>query len=117
MSLSISTSGNNHSPSSTPTNLVFIDPAVEDFGSLLKGLKSNSEAVILDASQDGVSQISNFLANYQGMVDSVQILSHGAAGSLQLGSSRLSLDNLDQYQDALGKWFSPKAGNKPDLLL
>ena len=117
MSLSISTSRNNHSPSSTPTNLVFIDPAVEDFGSLLKGLKSNSEVVILDASQDGVSQISNFLANYQGIVDSVQILSHGAAGLLQLGSSRLSLDNLDQYQDALGKWFSLKAGNKPDLLL
>lgn len=117
MSLSTSTLGNSNSPSSIPTNLVFIDPAVEDFGSLLKGLKSNSEAVILDASQDGVSQISNFLANYQGIVDSVQILSHGAAGLLQLGSSRLSLDNLDQYQDALGKWFSPKAGNKPDLLL
>ncbi len=117
MSLSISSPWNIN----TPTNLVFIDSSVDDFSSLLKGLQANSQAVILDSSQDGVTQISNFLANYQGIVGSVQILSHGAAGSLQLGSASLSLDNLDQYQSALGKWFSPdssnKLGNKPDLII
>lgn len=121
MSLSISSPWN----TSTPTNLVFIDPSVDDFGSLLKGLKSNSEAIILDSTQDGVAQISNFLASYQGAVESVQILSHGAAGQLQLGASSLSLDNLEQYKSDLGKWFSPssidksgnKSGIKPDLIL
>ena len=105
--------------SAAPTNLVFIDPAVDNFASLLQGLKPNSEAVILDSSQDGVTQISNFLANYpdKGSIKSVQILSHGSAGSLQLGSSRLSVDNLDQYQSALSQWFSPGSGDKPDLLL
>ncbi len=121
MSLSINSPWN----TSTPTNLVFIDPSVDGFGSLLKGLKANSEAIILDSTQDGVAQISNFLANYQGAVESVQILSHGAAGLLRLGSASLNLDNLDQYQSALGKWFSPgsidksgnKSVNKPDLIL
>lgn len=109
------------SRSTTPQkNLVFIDAAVDNFNSLLKGLKPNSEAIILDSSQDGVMQISNFLANYQGAIDSIQIFSHGAAGSLQLGSSRLSLDNLEQYENVLSDWFassSNSSGTKPDLLL
>lgn len=113
MSISISSPWN----PSTPTNLVFIDPSVDNFSSLIKGLKPNSEAIILDSTQDGVAQISNFLANYQGAIESVQILSHGAAGQLQLGSASLNLDNLDQYQSALGKWFSPSSGIKPDLIL
>ena len=117
MSLSIGSSWYSSSSATIPTDLVFIDPRVDDFGSLLKGLQSNSQAIILDASQDGITQISNFLASYQGAVDSVQILSHGAAGLLQLGSASLSLNNLEQYQSALGKWFSPRTGNKPDLIL
>ncbi|NJL88994.1 MAG: DUF4347 domain-containing protein [Coleofasciculaceae cyanobacterium SM2_1_6] len=107
-------------PTTPQKKLVFIDAAVDNFSSLLKGLEPNSEAVVLDSSQDGVMQISNFLATYQGTIDSIQILSHGAAGSLQLGSSRLSLDNLEQYENVLSDWFassSNSAGTKPDLLL
>ncbi len=99
------------------TNIVFIDTAVENFSSLLAGLKPNTEAVILDPTINGVNQITNFLAQHSGTLDSVQILSHGGAGSLQLGSTRLSAENLEQYQSALSQWFSPATGKTPDLLI
>ena len=99
------------------TNIVFIDTAVENFSSLLAGLKSNTEAVILDPTIDGVNQITNFLAQRSGTLDSVQILSHGGAGSLQLGSTRLSTENLEQYQSGLSQWFSLATGKTPDLLI
>ena len=101
MSLSFISPWTTDRPTTPQKKLVFIDAAVDNFSSLIKGLEPNSEAVVLDSSQDGVMQISNFLANYQGPIDSIQILSHGAAGSLQLGSSSLSLDNLPQYKTAL----------------
>ncbi len=99
------------------TNLVFIDTAVANFSNLLAGLKPNTEAIVLDPTQDGISQITNFLSQHSGIVDSIQILGHGAAGMLQLGSTSLSSENLQQYQSALSTWFSPQTGKTPDLLI
>lgn len=103
--------------SSTPSNIVFIDPMVENFTSLLSGLKKNTEAVVLDANRDGISQITEFLKARTGAVDSVQILGHGSAGNLQIGSTQLNSNNLEQYQQSLQQWFSPLLGKRPDLLL
>jgi Ca2+-binding RTX toxin-like protein len=102
---------------STASNLVFIDTAVDNFSSLLAGLQPNTEAVILDPNQDGISQITKFLAQRSTPVDSIQILSHGSAGNVQLGSTSLSLDNLEQYKTSLQTWFSPLVGKTPDLLI
>ncbi len=99
------------------TNLVFIDTAVANFSSLLAGLSPNTEAIVLDPTQDGISQITNFLAQRSGIIDSIQILGHGAAGMLQLGATSLTADNLDQYQSALSTWFTPQADKKPDLVI
>ncbi len=100
-----------------PTNIVFIDTRVDNFQSLLSGLKPNTEAVILDPTQDGITQITEFLQARTGSVESVQILSHGSAGNLQIGSTQLNADNLGQYQESLQQWFSPQLGQRPDLLI
>ncbi len=105
------------STTSTASNLVFIDTAVDNFSGLLAGLKANTEAVILDPNQDGISQITKFLAQRSTPVESIQILSHGSAGNVQLGSTSLSLDNLEQYKTSLQTWFSPLLGKTPDLLI
>ncbi len=99
------------------SNIVFVDARVDNFQSLLSGLESNTEAVILDPTQDGISQITGFLKARSGVVDSVQILGHGSAGSLQIGSTDLNSDNLEQYKQSLQQWFSPLLNNRPDLIL
>jgi|GEM_PF-2529161 hypothetical protein len=109
----VSTNQDNYNPS----NIVFIDPRVDNFNNLLSGLKANVEAVILDSTKDGIEQITQFLKGRTGSVDSVQILSHGSAGNLQLGSTQLNSETLGKYQQSLQEWFSPLLNKTPDLLL
>jgi hypothetical protein len=81
-------------------HLVFIDSRVADFQTLVAGLSADTEWVLLDADQDGVRQMQTALAGYRGL-DSIQVVSHGTAGTLYLGSTVLDASNLDRYQTAL----------------
>jgi predicted outer membrane repeat protein len=98
-------------------NIIFIDTAVLDYQSLVAGITLGSEVVILDHTQDGLTQISKFLAGCKSnSVQSVQIVSHGSEGSLQLGSTSLSLNNLNSYANQLQKWANVLT-DKADILL
>jgi len=66
-------------------NLVFADTSLDNYTALVAGI-DNADVVLLDSAQDGIAQITQTLANYK-QLDSIQILSHGQAGSLQLGST------------------------------
>ncbi|WP_392530961.1 Calx-beta domain-containing protein [Nostoc sp. C117] len=98
-------------------NIVFIDTAVLDYQSLVAGITLGSEVVILDHNRDGLTQISEFLAGCKSnSVQSVHIVSHGGEGSLQLGSTYLSLTNLNSYANQLRKWANVLT-DKADILL
>nr|WP_233252236.1 DUF4347 domain-containing protein [Limnohabitans sp. 2KL-17] len=76
--------------------LVFIESDVGNYQSLLNGLSPDVEVHILDASQDGLAQIAQALAGRSG-IDAIHIVSHGAEGSLQLGASSLTAQNLASH--------------------
>ncbi|AVH71327.1 Calx-beta domain-containing protein [Nostoc sp. 'Lobaria pulmonaria (5183) cyanobiont'] len=98
-------------------NIVFIDPKVIDYQSLVSGIALGSEVVILDANRDGLAQITEFLAKHESnSVQSIHIVSHGSVGSLQLGSINFNLSNLDSYKNQLQKWASALT-DKADILL
>ncbi|NER24473.1 MAG: DUF4347 domain-containing protein [Symploca sp. SIO1C2] len=88
---------------SAAKEIVFIDPTVEDYQSLMAGVTPGAEVILLDATRDGVTQISEVLAQHQD-ISGVHIVSHGGPGSLQLGAAELSLDNLDNYAHTLQSW-------------
>ncbi|RCJ15226.1 hypothetical protein A6S26_07810 [Nostoc sp. ATCC 43529] len=83
-------------------NIIFIDGAVIDYQSLIAGIQAGTSVVILDSNQDGVEQITQALQG--GEYQSVQIFSHGSAGSIQLGSTQLNANNLDYYSNQLQQW-------------
>lgn len=83
--------------------LVFIDPTVEDYLSLIAGVISNTEVILLDPNQDGVAQITAVLAGRSG-IHSIHIVSHGSSGAIRLGNSQLSLETMGQYQSQLQQW-------------
>ena len=71
--------------------------------------------VVLDASRDGIEQISEILEEYRDYAG-IHILAHGAAASMRLGSSTLNSNNIEKYRNQLEGWGrSMKAG--ADLLL
>src|SRR6476661_8316828 len=86
-----------------PSTIVFIDAAVADYQTLLDRVKLGVEAIVIDSHRDGVEQISEVLANRTN-IDSIHLVSHGEPGSLQLGKTRLSVDNLEAYSQQLQQW-------------
>jgi Ca2+-binding RTX toxin-like protein len=93
--------------------IVFVDSRVEDYQTLLHGLSADVQVVVLDPGCDGLAQIADALAGRRGVAD-VHVISHGGPGLLQLGSSRIGLDDLGRPEwAALRDALSPEA----DLLL
>ena len=93
----------------TLKNLLVIDSQVNGWQDLATNISSDTAVLILDSSSDGLTQISDYLtglsanAGVPGFVplQSIQILSHGNAGSLLLGSKMLTTNNLNQYSKQL----------------
>lgn len=100
------------------TTLVFIDRSVEDVQSLMSGVVPGAEVILLDSRRDGVEQIKAALA-HRPSISRIHLVSHAAPGSLQLGATQLSLENLNASSDALRQWFSTtnSSPNPPEILI
>jgi Ca2+-binding RTX toxin-like protein len=98
-----------------PTNLIFIDPRVWNWRSLVAELPADSTWHLLDEHLDGVAQMQAFLAGYRDLA-SIQIISHGSAGAFYIGSSAVNAASLSSYSNqwaAIGSALSETG----DLLL
>ncbi|GEM_PF-1609977 len=82
------------------TEIIFIEGNVPDLDALILGFGAGKEVIVLDSTQDGLQQIVGALEGRTG-VDALHILSHGAAGSLNLGALTLNATNLNAHEDAL----------------
>ena len=105
--------------------IVFADSQVKDCESLTATANPDTEIVILKADRDGIEQIAETLKQRKNIA-AVHILSHGAAATLQLGSTELNLCNIESYRNYLEKWFALPAAEansnssitaKPEILL
>lgn len=91
-------------------SLIFIDSAINDAQILSTIPLPEAEAIILDSRRDGLEQITEVLAERQGICN-LYIVSQGSANSLQLGSSYLTRFNLDRYGWHLQAWGEALAPN------
>ncbi|WP_159970177.1 Ig-like domain-containing protein [Pseudomonas sp. 8Z] len=106
-------------PSSTTSGerheVVFIDASVKDKQQLLDSLVAGTEVVVLDADSDGLQQMADYLDGRSG-IDAIHFISHGGEASLQIGSTRLSLDNVANAQSQLSAIGSSLAENGDFLI-
>lgn len=86
-------------------SVLFIDAGVTDAQALLAGTADGVLVVHLSAEEDGVQQIAAALQGLEGL-DSIQILSHGAVGQLQLGNGTLNAARLQEDAALLQQWGS-----------
>lgn len=97
--------------------VVFIEDNLSDWQLLSSRLASHAQIIVLDSSQDGLTQIAAHLAARQpGSLDAIHVLSHGAAGQLNLGGSTLTQDTLGQYTWAFNT-IGQALSEQGDLLL
>ncbi|MGZ8172936.1 MAG: DUF4347 domain-containing protein, partial [Methylobacter sp.] len=78
----------------------FIDSAVPDSGVIVANLATDAVYYLLDATQDGLQQIADILAEYSSL-DAIHVISHGSPGSLQLGNGVVTQTILDGHSAAL----------------
>ncbi|MEH2043013.1 putative Ig domain-containing protein [Nostoc sp.] len=97
------------------THLVFIDPQVENYQSLVAGVLPNTSVVVLDPDQNGIEQISQVLATHQ-EINTLHIVSHGAPGQVYLGNSQLSYETLNHYAWQLMDWANVLSADAQLLL-
>jgi hypothetical protein len=86
-------------------SVLFIDARVADAQVLAANAAAGVLVVQLAADGDGVQQIAAALQGLEGL-DSIQIISHGASGQLQIGDSVLDAAGLGAHAEALQQWGS-----------
>ena len=89
--------------SQPPQSVMFIDGSIENYQLLLNGLADDPTVFFLDPSQDGITQITSVLQQYDNL-DAVHVVSHGGPGSLTLGNRQLNAGTLAQYSQDLHSW-------------
>ncbi len=90
----------NLSDDATANQIVFIDPTVEDYNTLLDGLAPGTEVYLLDPQEDGLEQIAAALAGQTG-IGAISIIAHGGDGAIRLGDTIVNADTVAHSQAAL----------------
>jgi Tol biopolymer transport system component len=97
------------------SSIVIVDPTVKDYQQLIAGVQPNTDVIVLDPAQDAIAQITQSLLERTG-ISSLHFVSHGNAGTLQLGKTWLNLSSLDRYATAFKTW-SQALAEDADILL
>ncbi|MFN0162036.1 MAG: DUF4347 domain-containing protein, partial [Burkholderiales bacterium] len=95
--------------------IVFIDASIENYQQLVASVSPNAEVVLLDRSQDGITQINQILAQEHGLA-AIHIISHGADGAIEIGSTHLDATRLAVDAQAVARWGQALSADG-DLLL
>ncbi len=84
----------------TTQQILFIDSRVAGYEALIASLDAKTRWHVLDAQQDGMAQIERLLTD-ESELDTIHIISHGAPGTLHLGSTVLTSGNLSEHAQQL----------------
>ena len=77
--------------------VAFVDTGVADYQTLVDGIRTGVEVVLLDAGQDGLAQMALWAQSHSGY-DAIHVISHGAQGTIFLGSRELNQATLSNGQ-------------------
>ena len=81
-------------------SIIFIDDRVQDKQALFSTIDESTKWFVLDSSLDGINQMQRMLSSYRNL-DSIQIISHGSTGAINIGSTLLNNTTLPYYQTQL----------------
>ncbi len=79
--------------------VVVIDAAIENYETLLEGISSDVDVIILQSGSD-VHGLAEALSGYDNL-DTLHLFTHGTTGAVNFSGGALTLDNLAASQDAL----------------
>ncbi|MCB1510383.1 MAG: DUF4347 domain-containing protein, partial [Hyphomicrobiaceae bacterium] len=103
-------------PVASAHTIVFIDSRVQDVGVIMAAVEPGAEVVMLDMTQDGVTQIASILDGRSG-IDAIHIVSHGTEGRLILGNGELTLASMQAQHFSALQTIGQALSAEGDILL
>ncbi len=91
----------------TAHTIAFIDTHITDATAVMANIQADVK-ILLDPTQDGISQITAALSHYQNLTG-IEIVSHGSAAEIQLGKNSLTATSLSQYAPQIQQWHKSLA--------
>ena len=91
------------------SELIVVDTSLEGYETLVNDIllasdsSRNFEIVYIDENEDGIEKLTGIFANRQGL-DAVHLVTHGADGELELGSSTLDIETLNESESVISQW-------------
>ena len=90
--------------------LIFVDPRVANWRSLIAGASVDAQVVLIDPSKSAIDQVSDALADRSG-VTAIHFLSYGEAGQANLGSQPLNAASVAANAGQIAGWTDHLAPN------
>ncbi|RDU95060.1 DUF4347 domain-containing protein, partial [Trinickia dinghuensis] len=87
---------------SADKQVVFVNSNVTDYQALIAGVPQGTQVVILDSTKDGLSQMEQYLQQHPG-VSAIHLVSHGADGDFEIGSTWINEADLSTYSAQLAQ--------------
>jgi Ca2+-binding RTX toxin-like protein len=106
---------NRQVPVSGQRTVIILDTGVTDYLSLLRGISSDAEIILLNSTQNGIEYISQTLSCYKD-IQFLHIVSHGNKGCLALGNQLLNSETLETHASLIQQWKTALAENGEILL-
>ena len=98
-----------------PTEVVFIDPSVQDSATIVAQLPRQAEVVQLSSGTDAVALISEHLAKKRDL-SAIRIISHGNDGYIVLNGNIIDSDYLAENGEQISSW-SNSLSEDADIML
>ncbi|MBR9971090.1 DUF4347 domain-containing protein [Magnetospirillum sulfuroxidans] len=95
--------------------ILFVDTRVSGWEQLVAGARADVQVVVLDLHRDAITQISEALADRQG-IETIHILSHGVAGEIDAGSGVITSATLAANANEVAAWADHLAAGA-DILI
>src|SRR5436305_14383813 len=82
--------------------IAFVDPGISDLATLLRSLRGEVHAIMLDPIGDPVRQMADALAGTTGL-RAIHIIAHGSPGEIGFSAGALSPDNVVEHDKDLAR--------------
>lgn len=97
-------------PNPHATEILFVDPRVANWQTLVADVKSDVQVVLIDPNRDGLAQVTAALKGRSDLT-AIHFLSYGEAGQLELGNAPITSATLASHAGEVASWGDHLAAN------
>jgi fimbrial isopeptide formation D2 family protein/uncharacterized repeat protein (TIGR01451 family) len=90
-------------PNPDATEILFVDPRVADWQSLVAGVNPDTQVVLINPGRDAIDQVTQALQGRQNLT-SIQFLTYGQSGQIDLGNAPITAASLTSRAAEVASW-------------